>query len=59
MEDVGTGVGYFDCFSRIRFAGDAIARRLAGRGNAGDEDNGSKAGSKEGAGRFCPRNGER
>ena len=45
--EVGMGVGYF------RYAL-AVACRFAGRGRAGDEENGSNAGSRDGAGRFTP-----
>lgn len=52
VEDVGTGVGYVACSSR------ASRFRLSGLGKAGDEDNGSKAGRREVAGRFEPDVGE-
>ena len=55
VEEVGTGVGYERSLKDLE--GDAWARRLVGRGNCGDEE-GSKAGSREGAGRFTPATGE-
>lgn len=45
--EVGTGVGY------LRKALD-VACRFVGRGRPGEEERGSKAGSKDGAGRFTP-----
>lgn len=51
VEDVGIGVGYFS-LSRPYFEGDARAR-FAGRGKQGEE-NGSNAGSSDGAGRLTP-----
>ena len=53
MVDVGIGVGYFR-YAASRSEGEDIACRFAGRGNPGEEDNGSKAGSNDGAGRFRP-----
>lgn len=55
VEEVGTGVGYERSLNA--FDGDAWAKRLIDRGNCGD-DEGSKAGSREGAGRFTPATGE-
>lgn len=67
VEEVGTGVGYFDFplpyligeyLGEQLCPGEARATRLAGRGSDGDEDGtGSKAGSKVGAdsaGRLTP-----
>lgn len=45
--DVGAGVGYLK-------KADAVACRFDGLGRPGDEERGSNAGSKEGAGRFTP-----
>ncbi len=50
--DVGIGVGYFRYASRLD--GDDTACLFEGRGRAGEEDRGSKAGSSEGAGRLTP-----
>lgn len=47
MLEVGTGVGYL-------VKAPVVAWRFAGRGRAGDEERGSKAGSSDGAGRFTP-----
>lgn len=55
VEEVGTGVGYSCLWC---FAGDAWVRCFAGRGRAGEEENGSNAGSNDGAGRFWPATGE-
>jgi len=52
VEDVGIGVGYL-CFS-LYFEGETRATRFAGRGRDGEEENGSNAGSNDGAGRFTP-----
>lgn len=57
VEDVGMGVGYFR-FSGSSWEGDTRARRLAGRGRHGEDENGSNAGSNEGAGRFTPATGD-
>jgi hypothetical protein len=51
--DVGIGVGYFR-YAASRCAGDKTACLLEGRGKAGEEERGSKAGSSEGAGRLTP-----
>ena len=51
--DVGIGVGYFR-YAASRSDGDKTACLLEGRGKAGEEDRGSKAGSSEGAGRLTP-----
>lgn len=45
--EVGTGVGY------LKFAL-AVCWRFNGRGSAGDDERGSKAGRSDGAGRFVP-----
>lgn len=50
--DVGMGVGY------RRLASMPMFWRLIGRGSPGEEDRGSKGGSKEGAGRFVPASEE-
>lgn len=52
VEDVGTGVGY------LRRASVPVFWRLTGRGRAGEEDNGSKAGSRDDAGLLVPARGE-
>lgn len=46
--DVGMGVGYF------RRSWLPVFWRFSGRGRPGDEDSGSKGGSKDGAGRLEP-----
>jgi hypothetical protein len=51
--DVGIGVGYFR-YAASRCDGDKTACLLEGRGRAGEEDRGSKAGRSEGAGRLTP-----
>ena len=54
--DVGIGEGYFR-YASSWCEGECLACRLAGRGSAGeeeDEEEGSKAGSRDGAGRFTP-----
>lgn len=56
VEDVGIGVGY-SCFS-LYFDGETRATRFAGRGSDGEEENGSNAGSNDGAGRLTPATGE-
>jgi len=45
--EVGTGVGYLEKAL-------ATACRFIGRGRPGDEERGSNAGSREGAGRLTP-----
>ncbi len=47
--EVGIGVGYF-----VYAAADLVGEHILfdGRGKPGEEDNGSKAGSRDGAGRF-------
>ncbi|KAL8728784.1 MAG: hypothetical protein Q9166_005162 [cf. Caloplaca sp. 2 TL-2023] len=56
VDDVGmSGVGYFWCMLS-HLEGDSRAMRLAGRGSVG-EGKGSKAGSREGAGRLTPATG--
>lgn len=50
VAEVGRGVGYFK-YASCR-EGEYNACRFEGRGNPGDEDSGSKAGSNDGAGRF-------
>lgn len=52
VDDVGTGVGYFTSSSR------ASRLRFGGRGSVGDEENGSKAGSRVPADRLLPATGE-
>jgi hypothetical protein len=52
VDDVGTGVGYVT--SSLR----ASRFRFGGRGSVGDEENGSKAGSKDAAGRLLPASGD-
>ena len=54
--EVGIGEGYLR-YALSRSEGESRACFLAGRGSAGDEqdeEEGSKAGSREGAGRFTP-----
>ena len=51
VDDVGTGVGYVTSSSR------ASRFRFGGRGSVGDEENGSKAGSRDTAGRLLPASG--
>jgi hypothetical protein len=51
--DVGIGVGYF-WYAASRCDGEKTACLLEGRGKAGEEDRGSKAGNNEGAGRLTP-----
>jgi len=51
--EVGTGVGYF-WKAASRSEGEKRACLLSGRGNPGEEDSGSNAGSSVGAGRFTP-----
>ena len=51
VDDVGTGVGYVT--SSLR----ASRFRFRGRGSVGDEENGSKAGSRDAAGRLLPASG--
>jgi hypothetical protein len=51
VDDVGTGVGYVTSSSR------ASRFRFGGRGSVGDEENGSKAGSKDAVGRLLPASG--
>lgn len=53
----GIGVGYWRSLLP-NFAGDAWGRRFIGRGRAGEEDKGSNAGSRVGAGRLTPATGE-
>lgn len=66
VDDVGTGVGYLER-SSVRIPangaldgevwGDSRATRFAGRGSGGEDESGSKAGSRAGtseAGRFTP-----
>ena len=56
MDEVGSsGVGYFWCVPS-HLEGEPCAMRLAGRGSVG-EGKGSKAGSREGAGRLTPATG--
>ena len=56
VDEVGSsGVGYF-CCRLSHLEGESCAMRLAGRGKVGEEK-GSKAGSKEGAGRLTPATG--
>jgi len=53
--EVGTGVGYFCC-------GDEVWKsvcRFRGLGKPGEEEKGSKAGRREGAGRFVPAIGSK
>jgi len=50
--DVGTGVGYFKKASPCE--GEDRAWRFEGRGKAGEDESGSNAGSREGAGRLTP-----
>ena len=51
--ELGFGVGYLEkAFSRSE--GEDRACLLCGRGKPGEEENGSKAGSSVGAGRFTP-----
>lgn len=52
--EVGTGVGYL--LNDLSKPGEG-ARRFDGRGNPGEEENGSKAGRSDGAGRFTPEIG--
>ena len=52
VDDVGTGVGYVT--SSLR----ASRFRFGGRGSVGDEENGSKAGSRDAAGRLLPASGD-
>jgi hypothetical protein len=52
VDDVGTGVGYVT--SSLR----ASRFRFGGRGSVGDEENGSKAGSRDTAGRLLPASGD-
>jgi hypothetical protein len=51
VDDVGTGVGYVT--SSLR----ASRFRLGGRGSVGDEESGSKAGSRDAAGFLLPVSG--
>jgi hypothetical protein len=51
--DVGTGVGYF-LYAASCCEGEPSACLFEGRGRAGEEEKGSKAGSSEGAGRLTP-----
>ena len=53
--EVGMGVGYL-LEADPRAEGDARIL-LRGRGKTGEEDNGSKAGKRVGAGRFTPATG--
>lgn len=55
VDEVGSGVGYF-CRLLSHAGEGSRAIRLAGRGNVG-EGKGSKAGSREGAGRLTPATG--
>jgi len=59
VEDVGTGVGYF-WLAAVCSIGETRAWRFTGRGRPGEEENGSNAGSNEGAGagRFTPATGD-
>ena len=52
VDDVGTGVGYVT--SSLR----ASRFRFGGRGSVGDEEDGSKAGSRDAAGRLLPASGD-
>jgi hypothetical protein len=52
VDDVGTGVGYVT--SSLR----ASRFRFGGRGRVGDEENGSKAGSRDAVGRLLPASGD-
>jgi hypothetical protein len=52
VDDVGTGVGYVT--SSLR----ASRLRFGGRGSVGDEENGSKAGRRDAAGRLLPATGD-
>lgn len=52
VDDVGTGVGYVT--SSLK----ASRLRLGGRGSVGDEETGSKAGSRVAAGRLLPATGD-
>jgi len=54
--DVGIGVGYF-WYAASRSEGEERACLFEGRGKPGDEENGSNAGSSDGAGRFTPEIG--
>lgn len=49
--DVGTGVGYL---RRAAEDVDPVFWRFRGRGSAGEEDSGSNAGRRDGAGRLTP-----
>lgn len=51
VDDVGTGVGY------VRSSFKASRLRFRGRGRAGDEESGSKAGRRDAAGRLPPADG--
>ena len=51
VDDVGTGVGYVT--SSLR----ASRFRFGGRGSVGEEENGSKSGSRDAAGRLLPASG--
>lgn len=55
VAEVGTGVGYLCCASR--WEGEETACRFVDRGRPGEEDRGSKAGSRDGAGRLAPATG--
>ena len=52
VDDVGTGVGYVT--SSLR----ASRLRFGGRGSVGEDDNGSKAGRRDAAGRLLPATGD-
>jgi hypothetical protein len=51
--DVGIGVGYFR-YAASCWGGGETACLFEGRGKPGEEEYGSKAGSRDGAGRFTP-----
>lgn len=58
VEEVGTGVGYERSLLADFACGDAWGRRFMGRGSVGEEEKGSNAGSRDGAGRLVPTAGE-
>ena len=50
---------YFSSFQvELVLEGGALGSRAIGRGNFGEADSGSKAGSSEGADLFCPATGD-
>lgn len=51
--EVGIGVGYF-WYAASRSEGEDRACLLEGRGKPGEEEKGSNAGRRDGAGRFTP-----